>query len=112
MKTALTLYTGEDAKKVFNPQAPELAWPKRILDGYIYDANTLAACLQAALGPEAGWTVTDCPTGVLIIACDASGHPWFFCKDNAKNKGKTDPARSSTPWWLLRRRPLISTSGR
>jgi hypothetical protein len=89
MTTALAFYTGEDAKNVFSPQDPVLAWANRILHGYIYDPHTLAASLVAALGPDAGWTINDCPTGVLIIACDAGGHPWFFCKDNAKNGGAT-----------------------
>jgi len=89
MTTALAFYTGEDAKNVFSPQYPVLAWANRILHGYIYDPHTLAASLVAALGPDAGWTINDCPTGVLIIACDAGGHPWFFCKDNAKNGGAT-----------------------
>jgi hypothetical protein len=89
MTTALTFYTGEDAKNVFSPQSPVLTWPKRVIDGYIYDPSKLAESLRAALGPDAGWTVNDCPTGVLIIACDASGHTWFFVKDNARNKGTT-----------------------
>ena len=89
MTTALTFYTGADAKKVFSPQAPELTWPKRVLEGYIYDPHTLAECLKAALGPNAGWTINDCPTGVLIIACDAGGHPWFFCRDNGENSRVT-----------------------
>jgi hypothetical protein len=89
MTTALTFYTGKDAKEVFSPQDPLLAWPKRIVDGYIYDPHTLAKCLKAALGSNADWTINDCPTGALIIACDAGGHPWFFCKDNAKNSGVT-----------------------
>ena len=89
MTTALTFYTGEDAKKVFSPQDPVLAWADRLLHGYIYDPHKLAACLQAALGTNASWTINDCPTGVLIIACDAGGHPWFFCKDNGKNSGVT-----------------------
>jgi hypothetical protein len=89
MTTALTFYTGEDAKMVFSPQDPLLAWPKRVIDGYIYDPNRLAECLKVALGANAGWTINDCPTGVLMIACDAGGHPWFFCKDNGKNKGTT-----------------------
>ena len=89
MTTALSFYTGQDAKNVFSPQDPLLAWPKRVVDGYVYDASKLAASLKAALGSNAGWTINDCPTGVLIIACDASGHSWFFVKDNAKNSGKT-----------------------
>jgi hypothetical protein len=89
MTTALTFYTGADAKTVFSPQDPVLAWARRIVDGYIYDPSKLAASLKAALGPDAGWTINNCPTGALIIACDASGHPWFFCKDNAKNSGVT-----------------------
>jgi hypothetical protein len=89
MATALTFYTGQDAKTVFSPQDPLLAWPKRVLDGYIYDPNKLAGSLKAALGPSADWKINDCPDGVLIIACDASGHPWFFVKDNAKNSGVT-----------------------
>jgi hypothetical protein len=89
MTTALTFYTGADAKNVFSPQEPVLAWAKRIVDGYIYDPHKLAASLQAALGPAAAWTINNCPTGVLIVACDAAGHPWFFCKDNAKNSGVT-----------------------
>jgi uncharacterized protein len=89
MTTALTFYTGEDAKSVFSPHDPVLAWAKRVIDGYIYDPHKLAASLKTALGPDAGWTINDCPTGVLIIACDASGHPWFFCKDNRKNKSTT-----------------------
>ena len=89
MTTALTFYTGADAKNVFSPQDPVLAWAKRIIEGYIYESSKLAASLKAALGPDAGRTINDCPTGVLIIACDASGHPWFLCKDNAKNNGTT-----------------------
>jgi len=89
MTTALTFYTGEDAKNVFSPQEPALAWANRILHGYIYDPHKLATCLKTALGPDAGWTINDCPTGVLIIACDAGGHPWFFCKDNDKNSSVT-----------------------
>ena len=89
MATALTFYTGEDAKKVFSPQDPVIAWPKRVFDGYIYDPQKLASSLRAALGGSADWTINDCPTGVLIIACDAGGHPWFFCKDNGVNKGTT-----------------------
>jgi len=89
MATALTFYTGQDAKTVFSPQDPVLAWAKRVIDGYIYDPNKLAASLKAALGPSAGWIINDCPDGVLIIACDASGHSWFFVKDNAKNSGVT-----------------------
>jgi uncharacterized protein len=89
MATALTFYTGADAKKVFDPQDPVVAWARRILHGYVYDPHVLAGCLKTALGPSAGWTINDCPTGALIIACDASGHSWFFCKDNLKNKGTT-----------------------
>jgi predicted acylesterase/phospholipase RssA len=59
------------------------------VDGYVYDVSKLAAALKAALGPSAGWTINDCPTGVLIVACDANGHSWFFVKDNAKNSGVT-----------------------
>jgi hypothetical protein len=89
MTTALTFYTGQDAKKVFSPSAPEIAWPKRVIDGYIYDPKMLAECLRSALGPYVNWTINDCPNGVLIIGVDSDGHTWFFAKDNQWNSSKT-----------------------
>jgi hypothetical protein len=82
MSTALEFYTGEDAKQVFCPQSPIEQWPKRAVDGYMFDARVLAKCLTAALGPNAFWRINDCPKGILIVACDSAGHTWFFTKDN------------------------------
>lgn len=89
METALTFYTGSDAQKVFSPQSPIEQWPKRVIDGYMFESKNLAASLKAALGPAAAWKISDCPTKVLIIACDTSGKPWFYVKPGPKNSGMT-----------------------
>lgn len=89
MTTALTFYTGPDAQKVFSPQPAIEQWPKRIIDGYIFDPKNLAVALKNALGPASLWKINDCPTKVLIIACDTSGKPWFYVKSGPKNSGVT-----------------------
>lgn len=89
MTTVLEFYTGPVAKKVFSPSSSIEQWPKRLLDGYIYDPTNLSVALKNALGTASTWTINDCPTGVLVIACDTSGKPWFFVKDGPKNSRVT-----------------------
>jgi len=89
MTTALTFYTGPVAQKVFSPRLGIEQWPKRVIDGYIYDPKNLADALKNALGTAAIWEINDCPNKILIIACDTSGKPWFYVKDGPKNSGVT-----------------------
>ena len=57
--------------------------------GWSYDSNNIRSVLAKEFGSKAGWTLNDCPIRVLITAMGASGHAWYFVKDNPKNSRKT-----------------------
>jgi patatin-like phospholipase/acyl hydrolase len=83
----LTVYTTR-AKEVFTPTGP-IADVKRIAEGFMYDPKRLQTVLASVFGTAAGWSMNDCPIGILISATAANGHDWFFVRDGARNAQTT-----------------------
>src|SRR5271157_4083049 len=83
----LKVYT-DRSHEIFTP-AGLVAEAKRAVEGFMYDPNNLRDVLASVLGEAAGWTINDCPIGVMISATAMDGHNWFFVKDNLQNRGTT-----------------------
>ena len=74
----------EDAPRVFN-LPPILAWPERVLHGYVFDSAKIEAVLRKRFGVAASWCLNDSPIRILLCACAVNGRPRYFVQDTAKN---------------------------
>jgi predicted acylesterase/phospholipase RssA len=83
----LKMYT-DRSEDIFTPTGV-LADAKRVVEGYMYDADNLRDVLVSIFGALSQWTINDAPIGLMISATAMNGHNWFFVKDNPKNEGTT-----------------------
>lgn len=83
----LKVYT-DRSKQIFVPTGFR-ADTKLVTEGYRYDPNNLRDVLASVLGAAKGWTINDCPIGVMITATAMNGHNWYFVKDNDHNAKST-----------------------
>jgi patatin-like phospholipase/acyl hydrolase len=77
-----------DSPEIFNKSVDE-AWPERILKGYAFDSDKVAATLNKRFGSAANWTLNDCPIDIMLCTTGVNGHSWYMVKDNPKNAQTT-----------------------
>lgn len=87
--TMMQFYTGDAAKKIFNPPSP-FSDVERAVRGFAYDPAVLRDVLVQAYGKVAcGWRMNDSPVRMMVVAVAANQKPWFFVRDNPRNSGTT-----------------------
>jgi uncharacterized protein len=81
------LYT-QRTKEVFVP-AGILSDAEMVARGHKYDLSNLMKLLRSVFGVATTWAMNDCPIGIMLAACAANGHDWFFVRDGAHNAKTT-----------------------
>jgi predicted acylesterase/phospholipase RssA len=69
---------------------PAWKWARRFTKGHFYSSNPLRRVLGEEAGAAMDWNLNDSPIDIMITGKRVDdGMPWYFVKDNPKNRGRT-----------------------
>lgn len=84
---SLGIYTGS-GPSIFHPTNTAERKIELIFRGRQFNNRVLYDAVVSALGANAAMRINDSPIGIMVVAGDMNGDPWYFVKDQLAGLGK------------------------